>query len=174
MSSGAAQAAEAAKEAATGNLQFLGCADMLPGLDSDNNECKGEWAGFVSGDFISENYTAPAADECYQQNPGDSNSTNMNFISWSVPGGSTPDNFTEYDLAILYPQPVFVAVWGKQNSTDADGALWSDSRVMCLPGNVTVAGSRNITEAQKASGSEKLRSSLLGVVVLATFAGFIL
>jgi len=134
-----------------------------------SSKCKDAWSGSISGPWLSRNFTPPrTAGGCPPQNPGDSNGTSGSFFSWSTTiRGSATDNYTEYDHAILYPQPLFVSVWLKETNSSGELPRWSDTRIMCIPGNVTEPGSRSATQAQADSGSGKMGSSLFGVAASA-------
>ena len=56
---------------------------------------------------------------------------------------------------------------------DTGNPFWSDTRVLCLPGNTTTPGSSNITVAEKAaaSGAGRVGASLGAVVRLAVLVG---
>src|SRR4051794_37058512 len=96
----------------TGSDPDSSCQTLISALNRDRtSKYDGEINGFVSGQSLNNNFTAnPSSDTCQGQNPGNSNSSNTDLLSWSDTPGTAPDNFTEYDLAILYPLPLLVAV----------------------------------------------------------------
>ena len=87
-------------------------------------------------------------------------------------------NFTVYDQAILYPQPVFVATWLKNVTAypETNGNMYADVRIMCIPANNTTPGSRNLTQAE-ASGAARaggLGMGSLAIVGMSMVFGFLL
>lgn len=101
-------------------------------------------------------------------NPGASNASSKAFFSWGDSNTRGVDNYTFYDAKIRNPQPVIVSAFLKDAGGIGNTLSWADTRLLCLPGNVTAPGSRSVTEAEKTSGAERSGGSvsLLGVVVL--------
>lgn len=165
----------------SGSSSVTPCGQIFDDLSAKGKKCEGMFGGWVSSQFMPNNFSEPmpTSPGCGYFNVGDSNST-RGFFSWSGSLGTSKGNFTAYDAAIRFPQPIFVAAWlkdttnGSSYSYDTGSPPWSDTRVMCIPGNTTVAGSRNITEADAAANDvEKIRSNLFAVVGLAVFIGFV-
>jgi hypothetical protein len=128
----------------------------------------------VSGRFLPNNFSEPlnTTKPSCDPNPGNSTSDTGGFISWSHGASTASDDFTNYDKAIRFTMPLFVAVWLKDTMNEGfhvGQVAWSDSRVMCIPGNTTVEGSRNITQADADAGAERVGGmnlvALMGLVV---------
>jgi len=148
------------------------CASLLGSVgQAKGSKCKGIWGGWDAVQFLPRNFTQ-VTNKC-NINPGNSDSKSRAFFSWSVGPSTDIDNFTAYDEAIRFPLPLFTAVWLKDTSNGTNSHVysspsWSDTRILCLPGNTTVAGSRNITVADAAANDAgRTGVSLLGVVGLA-------
>ncbi len=58
----------------------------------------------------------------------------------------------------------------------AEGAAWSDQRLLCISANVTEPGSRNLTQVEKDSGAgrEEVRWALMGMVGVSVLVGLVL
>jgi len=152
------------------------CSQLLNGLSSKGGKCDGVFDGWISAQFMPSNFSEPrpTSSGCNYANPGDSNATSGGFFSWSDSSGTE----TAYYDAIRFPQPIFIAAWLKDTSNgssftyNTDDTTWSDTRVMCIPGNTTMAGSRNITEAEKAANAAgKAGPCLFAVVGFAVLVG---
>ncbi len=108
-------------------------------------------------EFLPNTFAAPSPrnDSCAVVNPGDSDETSAVFPSWDdMTSNVGPDDFTVYDQAVQYPTPVFFSVWLKEGAGASPAATttgdvtvtvagWADTRVVCLPANVTSPGSRD-------------------------------
>jgi hypothetical protein len=110
-------------------------------------------------------------------NPGNSNETNRAFFVWVDIASTTPDNFTIYDEAIKTPLPLIVATWLKDSvSQGEEGNGWADTKLMCIPENVTEPGSRTLAEATKGGAIRlgPLSGQLGWVVGLSLVLGLVL
>jgi hypothetical protein len=126
---------------------YSGCGDILGNVGtSPTSKCYQAWdpSGYSASRLIPFNTTA---DEQCNLNPGNSDASNPSFLSWHYDNYSdAPNNFTNYDHAILFPQPVFVVAY-----TNSSGS--TTSSIMCIPANNTTPGSRTVGEADGTSTS---------------------
>jgi len=154
------------------------CANLLSFSVIKGSKCKGAWDEYFTAQNLPKNFNQSQSMEACQGNPGNSDVTSAGFPNWGNLSATGPNDFTAYDAAIKFPQPLFVMMWLK-DTTNGSGLQissasppWWDIRIMCLPGNTTVAGSRNITDAVAIAG--RVEMSLIGVVGLAALTGWLL
>ncbi|KAK0100825.1 hypothetical protein ONS95_007273 [Cadophora gregata] len=92
------------------------------------------------------------------------------FLRW---GNMSGRNFKVYDQALRNPFPLIIVTWPKQDYSQTPE--WNvannviDTKVICIPANVTTPGSRNITEALKSAGTTRasgLSGAMFGVMIL--------
>jgi hypothetical protein len=110
------------------------------------------WTGSIGSRFLPGNFTGPTSPAVCSDptNPGNSNETNRAFFAWGDIASTALDNFTIYDEAIKTPLPLIVATWLKESGIQEEGGNgWADTKLMCIPGNVTEPGSRTLAEATK-------------------------
>jgi len=178
------QSAQAIYLTTTGSAESYTCPQLMDTVgDSKDSKCYQQWGGSVSSRFLTNNFTGPTYPYCLNPtNPGQSNAENQSFFSWGTGSTKGLTNYSNYDPTIRIPQPLIVATWLKAvtNSNTVDQPAqgnWADTRLLCIPGNVTTPGSRNITEADKAAGAAKigsLNSQMAFVVALTVGLGLIL
>ena len=135
--------------------------------------------GSIGSRFLPGNFTGPTSPPVCSDptNPGNSNETNPAFFSWGDIASTAPDNFTIYDEAIKTPLPLIVATWLKDSGSQGEeGNGWADTKLMCIPGNVTEPGSRTLAEATKGGAIRlgPLSGQLRWVVGLSLVLGFAL
>lgn len=158
------------------------CNQLLGNIDADSSSaCHNQWSGSISSRFMPRNFTGNTSPVCTPViNPGETNSTSRSFFSWAH-GSTASDNYTFYDEVLLHPQPIIVAAFlkdARNRSTQVVGSstgAWSDTRLLCLPGNTTEPGSRNITQAQRNNGVGRGRMTMgmFAVVALTALVGLI-
>ncbi|RDW78459.1 hypothetical protein BP5796_06311 [Coleophoma crateriformis] len=155
---------------ASGSASSFSCPALLLGV---SQACQKLWAGTASTQFLVRNFTGNSNPRCPANetvNPGDSDSTHNAFFGWSTfdeDVGAT--NFTSYDAAIQYPTPLIVAAWLKATTNTSGAGGWADTRLLCVTANQSLAGSRNVTQAQQ-SGAVGREGVGLGVLALAASA----
>jgi hypothetical protein len=137
------------------------------------------WTGSIGSRFLSGNFTGPTSPPVCSDptNPGNSNETNRAFFAWGDIASTAPDNFTIYDEAIKTPLPLIVATWLKDSGSQGEeGNGWADTKLMCIPGNVTEPGSRTLAEATKGGAIRlgPLSGQLGWVVELSLVLGLVL
>lgn len=81
----------------------------------------------------------------------------------------------------MHPQPIVVAAFlknarnGSMRAVGSSTGAWADARLLCLPGNTTEPGSRNITQAQKDNGvgKEGVTMGMFAVILLTALFGLV-
>jgi hypothetical protein len=160
---------------ATASSSSLACTGLLGGINSNSKSaCYNQWFGTFSSRFIQNDFTSQNNSACSTNtNPGASDFTHRSFFSWSE-GTQAKGNYTAYDNILLHPQPVIVAAFLK-NTNSAGGqttgseSAWADTRLLCLPANITTPDSRNITVARKESGASRAHSVVVRILGIVAF-----
>ncbi|KAE8441687.1 hypothetical protein EG329_004560 [Mollisiaceae sp. DMI_Dod_QoI] len=115
----------------------------MDNIDS-TSKCSSHWSSPIFT-FLSDPGSAylPNSDPACSMVDVNANSTAIFKNGWTSFGQAEGD-YLGYDAALRVPTPMIVAVWSKPGITIG----WADTKVMCVPGNQTIAaGSRDVDAA---------------------------
>ncbi|KAL2063671.1 hypothetical protein VTL71DRAFT_5476 [Oculimacula yallundae] len=171
---------------ASGSSASFSCPSLFSGsLGGDDSPCKDIDTSSFSQRFLPNNFTDGRNTRepgCPLLNVGNSTLEDEPFFSWQ--GDSTQSgNFTLYDRALLNALPVLTVAWLKATSNESllgvvQGEAdvgWTSANLMCIGANETQPGSRNFTQAERASGAERMVVgwSMMSMLVMSLVFGLL-
>ncbi|PVH87112.1 hypothetical protein DL98DRAFT_637796 [Cadophora sp. DSE1049] len=174
---------------ASGSRNGFSCPTLFGagGSLTSGGPCEDQWAGTVSSQFLSNNFTNSRntlEPGCPLTNVGNSTLDDEPFFSW-LQSSTQSDNYTLYDRAVLNALPVLTVAWLKATGNETEQHVvvnggergWLDARLVCISANDTQPGSRNLTQVEHdENGAVKVGSSwaLIGAAALSVVIGLVL